>query len=68
VGGPRLLRSCLASPLSYVCVTDGLRYPRYQGNEHFNGDGAMRMRACDWVASIVLFVFAVLIILAYGFV
>jgi hypothetical protein len=38
------------------------------GNERLNGDGVMRMRSCDWIASVVLFVFAVLIILAFGFV
>jgi hypothetical protein len=55
------------SPESYVCVTDGLCYPSQQ-DERFNGDGVVRIRSCDWIASVVLFVFAILIILAFGFV
>jgi hypothetical protein len=43
---------------------------RASHDERFQGDGAMRTDTaptCDWIASVVLFAFAILIILVFGF-
>jgi hypothetical protein len=59
-------------PGHHQLVTSALRTDRAVAvskvTNVFNGDGVMRIRTCDWIASVVLFVFAILIILAFGFV